>query len=174
MLWQRPASLFWFVECIQIFNLKWSWYIPFTCAMEGKQDIEHLEVLTSTTPDLVEHVLFIGEKKSKFWVIVHDFWAFWSPGGTPYPSPDTLWMIIFSLGHSIMCVPKRNLIQCMGDMALMAIIFFVISDDFLDLWSPDGTHILHQTPYEWLFYLWDPQSCMYQWKIWFNVWVIWL
>ena len=167
MLWQRPASLFWFVECIQIFNLKWSWYIPFTCAMEGKQDIEHLEVLTSTTPDLVEHVLFIGEKKSKFWVIVHDFWAFWSPGGTPYPSPDTLWMIIFffetlnhvctkekfdsmygwygsnghyifcdfwwffgpmesrwdpypspgtlwmiilSLGHSIMYVPKRNLI----------------------------------------------------------------
>ena len=37
-----------------------------------------------------------------------------------------------------------------------------------------GPHILHQTPYEWLFYLWDTQSCMYQWEIWFNVWVIWL
>ena len=38
--------------------------------------------------------------------------------------------------------------------------FYVIFYDFLDLWSPDGTHILHQTPYEWLFYLWDTQSCM--------------
>ena len=47
--------------------------------------------------------------------------ALWSPGGIPCPSPDTLWMIILSLGHSIMYVPKRNLIQCMGDMALMAI-----------------------------------------------------
>ena len=37
-----------------------------------------------------------------------------------------------------------------------------------------GPHILLQTPYEWLFYLWDTQSCMYQWEIWFNVWVIWL
>ena len=54
-------------------------------------------------------------------MIFDDFWALWSPGGTPYPSPDTLWMIILSLGHSIMCVSKRNLIQYMGDMALMAI-----------------------------------------------------
>ena len=47
------------------------------------------------------------------------FWALWSPGGTPYPSPDTLWMIILSFGHSIIYEPIRNLIQCIGDMALM-------------------------------------------------------
>ena len=35
-------------------------------------------------------------------------------------------------------------------------------------------HILLQTPCEWLSYLWDTQSCMYQWEKWFNVWVIWL
>ena len=29
------------------------------------------------------------------------FWALWSPGGTPYPSPGTLWMIILSMEHSI-------------------------------------------------------------------------
>ena len=52
--------------------------------------------------------------------------------------------------------------------------FYVMFYDFLDLWSPDGTHILHQTPYEWLFYLWDTQSCMYKWEIWFNLWVIWI
>jgi len=28
-------------------------------------------------------------------------------------------MITLSLGHSIMYVPMRNVIQCMGDMALM-------------------------------------------------------
>ena len=58
----------------------------------------------------------------KNWAIFEYFWALWSPGGTQYPSPDTLWMTILSLGHSIMCVSKRNLIQCRGDMALMAII----------------------------------------------------
>ena len=54
-------------------------------------------------------------------MIFEDFWALWSPGGTPYHSPDTLWMIILSFGHSILYVTMRNLIQCMGDMALMAI-----------------------------------------------------
>ena len=39
---------------------------------------------------------------------------------TPYPTPDALWMIILSLGHLIMYVPIRNLIQCMGDKALMS------------------------------------------------------
>ena len=52
-------------------------------------------------------------------VIFDDFLDLWRPDGTPYPSPDALWMIILSLGHSIMCLPMRNLIQCMGDMALM-------------------------------------------------------
>ena len=40
--------------------------------------------------------------------------------------------------------------------------------------APKGPYILLQMPYEWLLYLWDTQSCMYQWEIWFNVWVIWL
>ena len=38
---------------------------------------------------------------------------------TLYFTPDALLMIILSLGHSIMYVPMGNLIQCMGDMALM-------------------------------------------------------
>ena len=119
-------------------------------------------------------------KNSLFLVIFDDFGALWSPGGTPYPSPDTLWMIILSLGHSIMCVSKRNLIQCMGDMALMAImcekwpIFMWFLMIFWTFGGQMGPHILHQTPYEWLFYLWDTQSCVYQREIWFNVWVIWL
>ena len=181
-------------------------------------------------------------KNSQFWAIFEDFWALWSPGGTQYPSPDTLWMTILSLGHSIMCVPKRNLIQCMGDMALMAIMcekwpifmwflmifwtfgvqmgpisftrrpmndYFIFGTlnpvftnekfdsmygwygsnaqnmwkianfgRFLKIFGPFGAqvgpNILLQTPYEWQFYLWDTQSCVYQREIWFNVWVIWL
>ena len=35
-------------------------------------------------------------------------------------------------------------------------------------------HIIHQTGYKSLFYLWDTQLCIYRWEIWFNVWVIWL
>ena len=58
-------------------------------------------------------------KICNFLVIFDDFWDLWSPDRTPDPTPDALWMIILSLGHSIMCVPMRNLIQCMGDMALM-------------------------------------------------------
>ena len=70
-------------------------------------------------------------------------------------------MIILSLGHSIMYVPMRNLIQCMGDMALMPKIcekypilgvYFMIFGTF---GAQIGPHILLQTPYEWLFYLWD-------------------
>ena len=39
--------------------------------------------------------------------------------------------------------------------------FFVIFDDFCDFFGAQkGPHILLQTPYEWLFYLWDTQSCM--------------
>ena len=51
-----------------------------------------------------------------------DFWWFFGPLESrwdPYPSPDALWMIILSLGHSIMYVPMRKLIQCVGDMAPM-------------------------------------------------------
>ena len=47
------------------------------------------------------------------------FWDLWSPDMSPYPTPDALWMIILSLEHSIIYLPMRNLIQCMGDMALM-------------------------------------------------------
>ena len=77
-------------------------------------------------------------ENSQFWAIFEDCWALWSPGGTQYPSPDTLWMTILSLGHSIMCVPKRNLIQCMGDMALMAIMCekWPILCDFLWFFGP--------------------------------------
>ena len=52
-------------------------------------------------------------------VIFDDFWDLWCPDMTPYLTPDALWMIILSLGHSTMYVPMRNLIQCMGGMALM-------------------------------------------------------
>ena len=61
-------------------------------------------------------------KMANFYVIFDDFLDLWRPDGTPYSSPDALWMIILSFGHSILYVPMRNLIQCMGDMALMAII----------------------------------------------------
>ena len=37
----------------------------------------------------------------------------------PYPTPDALWMITLSFGHSTMYVPIRHLIQYMGSMALM-------------------------------------------------------
>ena len=76
-----------------------------------------------------------------------DFWWFFGPLESrwdPYPSPDALRMIILSLGHSILYVTMRNLIQCMGDMALMPKIcensqFWVVFDDFRDLWSSDMT-----------------------------------
>ena len=55
---------------------------------------------------------FLGLKKNNFWDL-------WSPDMTPYPTPDALWMIVLSLGHSIMYVTMRNLNRCMGDMALM-------------------------------------------------------
>ena len=35
------------------------------------------------------------------------------------PEPDALWMMILSLGHTIMYVQMINLIQCMGNLALM-------------------------------------------------------
>jgi len=35
-------------------------------------------------------------------------------------------------------------------------------------------HILLQMQYECLSYLWCTQSCMYQWEIWSNIWMIWL
>ena len=45
-----------------------------------------------------------------------------------------------------MYVPMRNVIQCMGDMALNVKNrqFWVIFDDFWDLWSPERT--LYPTP----------------------------
>ena len=55
----------------------------------------------------------------QFWVVFGDFWDLWRPDMIPYPTPDALWMIILSLGHSTMYVPMRHLIQCMGSMALM-------------------------------------------------------
>ena len=58
-------------------------------------------------------------KIANFGLFFDDFWDLWSPERTLYPTPDALWMITLSLGHSIMYVPMRNLIQCMGDMALM-------------------------------------------------------
>ena len=53
-------------------------------------------------------------------------------------------MTDLTLGHSTMYVTMRNLIQCMGDMALMPKIcensqFWAIFEDFWALWSPDGT-----------------------------------
>ena len=75
-----------------------------------------------------------------------DFWCFFGPLESrwdPYPSPDALWMIILSLGHSILYVTMRNLIQCMGDIALMPKIWenshFCYFWWFLDHWSPDMT-----------------------------------
>ena len=84
-------------------------------------------------------------KNSQFWVIFDDFWDLWSPERTLYPTPDALWMFTLSLGHSIMYVPMKNLIQCMGDMALMPKIcekrqFLCDFWWFLwDIWSPDMT-----------------------------------
>ena len=63
-------------------------------------------------------------------------------------------MIIVSLGHSIMHVQMRNLILCMGDMALMPKICekWPILGDFFMIFGPFGAqvgpHILLQTPYE--------------------------
>ena len=54
-------------------------------------------------------------------------------------------MIISSLGHSIEYVSMRNLIQCMGDIALMPKLcekYAILGDflnDFLDIWNPDMT-----------------------------------
>ena len=98
--------------------------------------------------------------KSTFLEILKVFWDLWSLNMTTYPTPYALWMIILSLGHTIMYVPMRNLIQCMGDMALMPkyvkinifLWFFIIFGIFgARIWP----HMLLQTPYEWLFYLWD-------------------
>ena len=58
--------------------------------------------------------------------------------------PGTIHIIILSFGHSLVYVPKRNLIQCMGDMDLMAIICkkwpFLKNDFFGSLesrWDPN-------------------------------------
>ena len=51
---------------------------------------------------------------------------------------------------------------------------FLIFDDLWTFGAQIWPHILRQTLHEWLFYLWDTQSCMIQWEIWFNAWVIWL
>ena len=48
--------------------------------------------------------------------------------------------------------------------------FFVIFDDLWDLCSPYMTPYSIQAPYKWLFHLWNPQSCMFQWVFCFNVW----
>ena len=58
----------------------------------------------------------------------------------------------------------------MGDMSLMPKIcenrhFLVIFKNvFWDFGAQIGPHILLQTPYELLFYLWDIPQCMYQKK----------
>ena len=58
-------------------------------------------------------------------------------------------MIILSLGHSILYVTMRNLIQCMGDMALMPKIYekWPILGDFLMIFGPFGAryHPLYYT-----------------------------
>ena len=79
-----------------------------------------------------------------------------------------------------MYVPMRNLIQCMGDMALMPKKMWKIANFgwffmiFGTFGAPKGPYILLKMPFEWLFYRWDTQSCMHQWEIWFNVRVMWL
>ena len=50
--------------------------------------------------------------------------------------------------------------------------FFVIFDDFLDIWSQITSPILHQEPNEWLFYLRDIPFCIFQGEIRFIVRVI--
>ena len=99
------------------------------------------------------------------YAIFGDFWWFLGPlepRKDLYLIPDALWMIALSLGHSIMYVPMRNLIQCMDDMVIVPKIcennqFFVIFDDLWDLWSPYMTPYSILAPYKWLFYLLDTQ-----------------
>ena len=58
-------------------------------------------------------------KNRSFWVIFLDFWGLLSPDINPYTTPGTSRMTDLALGHSTMYVTMRNLIQYMGDMALM-------------------------------------------------------
>ena len=90
-------------------------------------------------------------ENSQFLVFFLDgFWDLWSSDMTPYPTPDALWIIILSLGHSIINVPMVNLIQCMDNMTAMAKIylknrsFFVIFYIFGAFGAQISTHILLQ------------------------------
>ena len=115
-----------------------------------------------------------------FWVIINDFWDKWSP---------YIWLHILSRRHikdyfifgTLNRVCINEIFDSMyGWYSFNAQIMWKICHFgwFLVIFGTFGAqigpHILLQTPYEWLFYLWDTQSCMYQWEIWFNVWVIWL
>ena len=112
-------------------------------------------------------------KNSPFWFIFDELGTFganiWSRILSRHPLNDFL---IF--GHSILYVQMRNLIPSMDGPnylknSLFWVIFWMIFWTFgVQIWA----HILAQTPYEWLFYLWDTQSWVYGWEIRFNVWVI--
>ena len=66
---------------------------------------------SQTSPNITLMTYF-----SQFWVFLW-FLDLWSPDMTPYATPDAIWMIILSLGHSIVYVTIRNLILCKGYMA---------------------------------------------------------
>ena len=86
--------------------------------------------------------------------------------------------LIFGTLHSIVYVPMINLIPCMGDMALMPKLCekYAIFWWFLMIFGTFGAHIWphilswhHINDY---FIFWTLKLCMFQWVIWFNVWVI--
>ena len=132
--------------------------------------------------------VYLGSKgpkhhqKSPKWPILANFGCFcdfldlWSPDMTPYPTPDAIWIIISSLGHSTMSVPMRHLIQCMGDMALMP---KICGKKHLKKWflgplvpGYDSISYSRRPMNDYFIYGTLNQSCIYHWKIRFNVWAI--
>ena len=118
---------------------------------------------------------------SQFWVFFGDFLDLWSSDMTLYPTPYE-WLSYLCDISQCMYQKKTNLIECMGYMALTPKIceklhiFVIFKIIFWTFGARIWPHMLYSRRHmnDYFIYGTLNQLCMYQWEIWFNVWVIWL